>query len=82
MSEPDVCIEIFAKVARGKTTVARLIKDALAEQGILNIEVQDDDMLPSDVDMSRKYSALRDRKIVIKTVQVSRTAKTSGPDKE
>jgi len=77
MSEPDIHIEVFAKVARGKSTVARLIQDALAEVGILNVEIQDDEMLPRDVDLKRRVSGLRESKIVIKTVQVTRSGKLS-----
>lgn len=90
MSEPDVQIEVFAKVAKGKSTIALLIKNALAAQGILNVEIEDDDIPPqgsrigafTDANLKRKYATFRESKIVIKTVQVSRTGKTSGDDKE
>ena len=75
MSEPDIHIDVFSKVAKGKSTVARLIKDALAELGILNVEIQDDDMIPRDAVMKRRAAALRDSRIVIKTVQVRRTGR-------
>ena len=74
----EILIKVMAGAGEGKSTIAQIVKQALLNNGITNINLIDIDMGAYESESMKKYlprriEALQDADVTVETVQLHRT---------
>jgi adenylate kinase len=74
----EILIKVIAAAGHGKSTVAQIVKQALLDNGITNINLIDVDMGAYEGESMKKHlprriEALQDAEMTVETVQLHRT---------